>query len=59
VIVGMVNCAIAGIDFTHAVGRVVVRKDFSASVNTVVTRNGVMRRERCREWDISALTEAS
>ncbi|HEX9472164.1 MAG TPA: hypothetical protein VF957_21790 [Bradyrhizobium sp.] len=58
-VVDVVNYAIAGIDFIHAVGRVVVRECFSAGVNTVMTQNGVIRREQCREWDISALTEAS
>jgi hypothetical protein len=59
VIVDVVNYAVAGIDFIQAVGRVVVRKRFSAGVNTVMTQKDVTQREQCGEQDTSVLTEAS
>jgi hypothetical protein len=39
VIADVVSCAIAGIGFIHAVGRLLVRKGFTASLNTVMTQN--------------------
>jgi hypothetical protein len=58
VIADMVNCAIAGIGFIHAAGRLFVRERFSAGMNTVVTQNGTRRPDQSREPNISALTEA-
>ena len=55
----VVTYAIAGLGFIHAAGRLFVRDNFSAGVNTVMTQNGVTRRAPCRERDISVLTEAS
>jgi hypothetical protein len=43
VIADVINCAIAGIDFIHAVGRVVVRNGFAAGMNIVMTQNGITR----------------
>jgi hypothetical protein len=57
-IADVVNYCVAGIDFIHAVGRLFVRKFFSASKNTVMTQNGTTLRDQCREPDISALAEA-
>jgi hypothetical protein len=60
VIADVVSCAIAGIDFIHAVGRVVVRDGFAAGMNIVMTQNRITRRRtQCRERDIAVLTEAS
>jgi hypothetical protein len=58
VIVDMVNCAIAGLGFIHAAGRLFVRERFSPGMNTVMTQNGTRRRDRSQEPNISALTEA-
>ena len=59
-IADVVNCAIAGIDFIQAVGRVVVRNGFAAGMNIVMTQNGITRRQKqSRELDIAVLTEAS
>jgi hypothetical protein len=41
VIADVVNYAIAGIGFIHAVGRLFVSKGFTASVNTVMTKIGL------------------
>jgi len=57
VIADVVNYAIAGIGFIHAVGRLFVSKGFTASVNTVMTQNWTRRRDRYRERNISALTK--
>jgi hypothetical protein len=54
----IVNCAIAGLGFIHAAGRLFVRERFSAGMNTVMTQNGNRRRDRGQEPNISALTEA-
>jgi hypothetical protein len=60
VIADVVNYAIAGIDFIHAVGRVVVRNGFAAGMNIVMTQNGITRRWAQRgEQDIAVPTEAS
>ena len=59
-IADVINCTIAGINFVHAVGRVVVRNGFAAGMNIVMTQNGITRRRtQCRERDIAVLTEAS
>ena len=59
-IADVVNCAIDGIDFIQAVGRVVVRNGFAAGMNIVMTQNGITRRQKqSRERDIAVLTEAS
>jgi hypothetical protein len=57
-IADVVNHAVAGIDFIHAVGGLFVRKGSSASTNTVMTQNGTTLQGKCREADISALAEA-
>jgi hypothetical protein len=57
-IADVVNHAVAGIDFIHAVGGLFVRKGSSASANTVMTQNRTTLRGKCREADISALAEA-
>jgi len=57
VIADVVNYAIAGIGFIHAVGRLFVSKGFTASVNTVMTQNWTRRRHQYRERNISALTK--
>jgi len=60
VIADVVNCAIAGIDFIHAVGRVVVRDGLAAGMNIVMTQNRITQRQKqSRERDIAVLTEAS
>jgi hypothetical protein len=59
VIADVVNYAIAGIGFIHAVGRLFVRKGFTAILNTVMTQNWTRRRDQCRERNISALTKVS
>ena len=56
-IADVVNYAIAGIGFIHAVGRLFVSKGFTASVNTDMTQNWTRRRDRYRERNISALTK--
>jgi hypothetical protein len=58
VIADMVNFVIAGLGFINAAGRLFVRERFSAGMNTVMTQNGTRRRDRSREPNISALTEA-
>jgi hypothetical protein len=58
VIADVVNCAIAGIDFIHAVGRVVVRNGFAAGMNIVITQNGITRRWAQRR-DIAVVTDPS
>jgi hypothetical protein len=57
VIADVVNYAIAGIGFIHAVGRLFVSKGFTASVNTVMTQNWTRRGDQYRERNISALTK--
>lgn len=57
-IADMVNCAIAGLGFIHAAGRLFVCERFSPGMNTVMTQNGTRRRDRGQEPNISALTEA-
>ena len=58
-IADMVNCAIAGLGFIHAAGRLLVRERFSPGMNTVImTQNVTRRRDRGQEPNISALTEA-
>jgi hypothetical protein len=59
VIAEVVTYAIAGLRFIHAAGRLFVRDNFSAGMNTVMRQNGVARRAPCRERDIPILTEAS
>jgi hypothetical protein len=59
VIADVVNYAIAGIGFIHALGRLFVRKGFAASLNTVMMQNWIRRRDQCQERNISALTNAS
>jgi hypothetical protein len=56
VIADAVNYAIAGIGFIHAVGRLFVRRGFTASLYTVVKQNWTRRRSQCRERNIPALT---
>jgi hypothetical protein len=58
VIADVVNYAIAGIGFIHALGRLFVSKGFTASMNTVMTQNRTRRRDQCPERNISALTKA-
>jgi hypothetical protein len=58
VIADVVNYAIAGIGFIHAVGRLFVRKIVTANKNTVMTQNWTRRRDQSRERNISALTKA-
>jgi hypothetical protein len=58
VIADVVNHAIAGIGFIHAMARLFVGKGFTARMNTVMTQNWIRRRDQHRERDISALTEA-
>jgi hypothetical protein len=58
VITDVVNYAIAGIGFIHALGRLFVCKGFTASMNTVMTQNWTRRRDQCPERNISALTKA-
>lgn len=59
-IADVVNYAIAGIDFIHAVGRVVIRNRLAAGMNIVMTQNGITRRwAQRRERDIAVLTETS
>lgn len=55
----VVTYAIAGLGFINAAGRLFVRDNFSAGMNTVMTQNGVTQRDQHRERDISVLTEAS
>ena len=50
------NYAIAVIGLIQAVGRLFVRKGFTASLNTVMTQNWIRRRDQCRERNMSALT---
>ena len=57
-IADVVNYAIAGIGFIHALGRLFVSKGFTAGKNTVMTQNWTRRRDQCRERNISALTKA-
>jgi hypothetical protein len=59
VIADVASYAIAGIGFIHALGRLFVRKGFTASLNTVMTQNWMRRRDQCRERNISARTDAS
>jgi hypothetical protein len=59
VIADVVSYAIAGLGFLHAAGRLFVRKNFSAGVNTIVMQNEARRRDQCLEADTSALIEAS
>jgi hypothetical protein len=58
VIADVVNYAVAGIGFIHALGRLFVSKGFRAGKNTVMTQNWTRRRDQCRERNISALTKA-
>jgi len=57
VIADVVNYAIAGIGFIHAVGRLVVSEGFTASVNAVMTQNWTGRRDQYRERNISVMTK--
>ena len=61
-IADVVNYAIAGIGFIHALGNLFVSKGFRAGKNTVkntvMTQNWTRRRGQCRERNISALTKA-
>ena len=57
-IADVVNYAIAGIGFIHALGRLFVSKGFRAGKNTVMTQNWTRQRGQCRERNISALTKA-
>jgi hypothetical protein len=59
VIADVASYAITGIGFIHALGRLFVRKGFTASLNTVMTQNWIRRRGQCRERNISARTNAS
>ena len=43
-IADVINCAIAGIDFIQAVGRVVIRNGFATGMNIVMMQNGITRR---------------
>jgi hypothetical protein len=56
VIADVASYAITGIGFIHALGRLFVRKGFTASLNTVMTQNWIRRRDQCRERNMSALT---
>jgi hypothetical protein len=58
VIADVVNHAIAGIRFIHAVGRLIVRTGFAASMNTVVTQKRARRQDQCPGRNSSALTKA-
>jgi hypothetical protein len=57
VIADVVNFAIAGIGFIHAVGRLIVRKGLAASTNTFMTQKRARRHDQCRGPNISALTK--
>jgi hypothetical protein len=57
VIADVVNHAIAGIGFIHAVGRLIVREGLAASTNTFMTQKRAKRRDQCHEPNISALTK--
>jgi hypothetical protein len=59
VIADVASYAIAGIGFIHALGRLFVRKGFTAGLNTVMTQNWIRRRDQCRARNISARTNAS
>jgi hypothetical protein len=59
VIADVASYAIAGIGVIHALGRLFVRKGFTASLNTVMRQNWIRRRDQCRERNISARTNAS
>jgi hypothetical protein len=59
VIADVASYAIAGIGVIHALGRLFVRKGFTASLSTVMTQNWIRRRDQCRERNISARTNAS
>ena len=56
-IADVVNHAIAGIGFIHAVGRLIVRKRLAASMNTVMTQKRARRQDQCPGRNISALTK--
>ena len=57
-IADVVNYAIAGIGFIHALGRLFVSKGFRAGKNTVMTQNWTRRRDQCRERNVCALTKS-
>jgi hypothetical protein len=57
VIADVVNHAIAGIGFVHAVDRLIVRKGLAASMNTVMTQKRARRQDQCPQRNISALTK--
>jgi hypothetical protein len=56
-IADVVNHAIAGIGFIHAVGRLIVRKSLAASTNTFMTQKWATRHDQCQGPNISALTK--
>jgi hypothetical protein len=57
VIADVVNHAIAGIGFIHAMGRLIVRKGLAASTNTFMTQKRAKRHDQCQGPNISALTK--
>ena len=57
-IADVVNYAIAGMGFIHALGRLLIRKGLAAGMNTVMTQNSPRGRDQCRERNISALIKA-
>jgi hypothetical protein len=56
-IADVVNHAIAGIGFIHAVGRLIVRKSLAAGTNTFMTQKWARRHDQCQGPNISALTK--
>ena len=56
-IADVVNHAIAGIGFIHAMGRLIVRKGLAASTNTFMTQKRAKRYDQCQGPNISALTK--
>jgi hypothetical protein len=57
-IADVVIFAIAGFDFCHAAGRLIIYKRLTASMNTVMSQNWTGRRYRYRARIFSALTKA-
>ena len=56
-IADVVNHAIAGIGFIHAVGRLIVRKGLAASTNTFMTQKRARRLDQYQGPNISALAK--
>jgi hypothetical protein len=57
-IADVVNHAIVGIGFIHAVGRLIVREGLAASTNTFMTQKRARRHDRYQGPNISVLTKA-